>query len=125
MTRSAHFKGPDINAFIKQVNDLPSGPASLDAALAPCLAAEAELRQVFATDKAHPMLKDPYVGLVDVFSAPDTIRQSRPRVVKDEVDLSKRYVLPVPEEKRRKEGELAMAPSIEEFKDHFKIFSGV
>lgn len=103
---------------------LPANPGiSLDAALQPSLDNEAELRRLFATDKNNARLSDPYVGLVNVFSAPAEIRTTRERIIIDEVDLSAKYVMPLSSDKRRKEGAPSMADDIEEFKKNWSIFS--
>ena len=82
-------------AFLARVTQLPAGPGvSLDDVLKPSLADEAELRKLFAQDKANPRLKDPFVGLVDVFDAPTDVRVTRARVVADEADLNAKYVVP-------------------------------
>ncbi|KAJ6579649.1 ankyrin repeat protein [Mycena vulgaris] len=82
--------------------------ALLDPVLKPSLEDETELRRLFATDKAHPRLSNPYVGLVDVFDAPADVRTTRARVVKEEMDLAAQYVMPLSEINRRKEGTLSM-----------------
>ncbi|KAG8895673.1 hypothetical protein FRC01_012258, partial [Tulasnella sp. 417] len=85
---------------------------------------EAELRRLFATDRDNARLKDPYVGLVDVFGPnTDRIKKIHARTVKDDDDLRKHHVMPLDEEARKKDGELAMAPSLEEFKTRWAIFS--
>ncbi|TFK59821.1 ankyrin, partial [Pluteus cervinus] len=96
---------------------------SLDEALQPSLDDEADLRKLFATDKGNARLQNPYVGLVDVFGAPVDIRTTRARVVKDEEDWSAKYVLPLTEEQRRKEGTPCMAENFEEFKKNWALFT--
>ncbi|KAF8326139.1 hypothetical protein F5887DRAFT_868303, partial [Amanita rubescens] len=63
------------------------------------------------------------VGLVDVFEAPCDIRTTRARVVKDDQDLNAKYIMPVPEDKRRKEGESSVVSDLDEFKRNWSIFS--
>ena len=111
-------------AFLQRILSLPSGPGvSLDAALRPSLDDEAELRRLFMSDKTNSRLSDPHVGLVDVFKAPPIIRTTRARVVKDDVDLSARYIMPLSDTKRRKEGDPAMAADLDEFKRNWSIFT--
>jgi hypothetical protein len=115
---------PEAQAFISRITALPKGvPVSFDEALKPSLDDEAELRRLFATDVKNPRLNNPYVGLVDVFDAPADIRTTRARVVQNEFDLSEKYLMPLTEAKRRKEGTPAMASSLEEFNQHWSIFS--
>ena len=115
---------PEAQAFISRIASLPKGaPVSLDEALKPSLDDEAELRRLFATDNNNMRLNDPYVGLVDVFDAPADIRTTRARVVQNEIDLSDKYLMPLTESRRRKEGAAAMASTLEEFNQNWSIFS--
>jgi hypothetical protein len=113
-------QNPAASAFLKRIaqND------DLDGVLAPSLIDEAELRGLFATHKNHHRLSDPFVGLVDVFAAPDNIRKTKARVVKDDDDLVAKYVMPLSQEQRRKDGDPSMVASLEEFKKSFQIFTG-
>jgi hypothetical protein len=123
MNRSA-AQTAEATAFIERITSLPTGPGvSLDQALQPSLDDEAELRCLFATDKANQRLDDPYVGLVDVFDAPVDIRTTRARVVKDDEDLSAKYVMPLGDKKRRAEGTPATVIDIDEFKRNWGIFT--
>ncbi|KAJ6544391.1 hypothetical protein B0H19DRAFT_1170529 [Mycena capillaripes] len=115
---------PEAQSFLQRVLDLPKGPgAHLDPILKPSLEDETQLRRLFATDKAHARLSNPYVGLVDVFDAPADIRTTRARVVKDETDLSAQYVMPLSELNRREEGTPSMVPDLDEFKKNWGVFS--
>ncbi|KAH9895597.1 ankyrin [Cubamyces lactineus] len=117
---------PEAQAFLGRIAQLPQGSGVTDSllgALQPSLADEAELRHLFATDKNHARLADPYVGLVDVFPAPDDIRTTRARVIASEDDLSAQYIFPLSEKQRRKDGDPAMVSSLEDFKKNWAIFS--
>ncbi|PCH39851.1 ankyrin [Wolfiporia cocos MD-104 SS10] len=118
---------PEAHAFLARIAELPpSGPDVFDAlsqALQPSLDDEAELRKLFATDKNNPRLQDPHVGLVDVFDAPADIRTTRARVVKDEQDVNAKFVLPLTNERRHKDGAPAMVSSLDEFKKNWAIFT--
>ncbi|PSR72889.1 hypothetical protein PHLCEN_2v11256 [Hermanssonia centrifuga] len=114
----------EATAFLVRISELPSGPGvSLDAALQPSLDDEATLRKLFAQDKTNSRLSDPSVGLVDIFDAPAAIRTTRARIIANEEDLSKRYVMPLSETARRKEGSPSMVESLEEFKKNWAIFT--
>ena len=111
-------------AFLARVAQLPAGPGvTLDDVLKPSLVDEAELRQLFAQDKSNSRLTDPYVGLVDVFDAPEDIRITRARVVAGEEGLNAKYIMPLPEERRRKEGSPAMIGGLEEFNKNWAVFT--
>ena len=115
---------PEAQTFISRIATLPKGvPVSLDEVLQPSLDDEAELRRLFAVDTKNPRLTNPYVGLVDVFDAPGDIRTTRARVAQNEFDLSEKYLMPLTEASRRKEGTPAMASTLEEFNKNWSIFS--
>ncbi|KAF4615928.1 hypothetical protein D9613_011323 [Agrocybe pediades] len=122
MTTMQHT--PEIDAFIARIEALPSGPGvSLDAALQPSLDEESELRKLFATDKGNARLTSPYVGLVDLFAAPASLRTTRARVVQGSEDLSAKYVMPLSNENRRAEGALSTVIDLDEFKRNWSIFT--
>ncbi|KAG6805240.1 hypothetical protein H0H92_016135, partial [Tricholoma furcatifolium] len=114
----------EAQAFLDRIVSLHSGPGiSLDAALQPSLDDEADLRKLFATDKANYRLFDPLVGLVDVFDAPEDIRRTRARVVTDECELSSKYIMPLVEADRRKERTPCMVADLEEFRRYWAVFT--
>jgi hypothetical protein len=120
----ARVQTPEAQSFIQRVLGLPKGPGVLlDPVLKPSVDDETDLRRLFATDKAHARLNNPYVGLVDIFDAPADIRMTRARVVKDETDLSAHYVMPLSELNRRQEGTPSMVNDIDDFKKNWGIFS--
>ncbi|KAF8347784.1 hypothetical protein F5887DRAFT_666142 [Amanita rubescens] len=91
------------------------GPSvNLNEVLQPSLDDETELRRLLATDGSE--LSNPYIGVVNVFEAPSDIRTTRARVVKVDRDLNAKHVMPIPEDKRRKEGEPCMVSDLDEFK---------
>ncbi len=100
-----------------------SSGISLDAVLKPSLDDETELRRLFATDKTNERLNNPYVGLVNVFDAPNTISVTRAREVKDAEDLTAKYIMPLTEENRRRSGDPCMVPNMETFKKNWSIFT--
>jgi hypothetical protein len=114
----------EAQAFLARLALLPKGPgADLDHVLQPSLDDERELRRLLATDRSNARLSNPYAGLVDVFAAPSDIRITRARVIKDDQDLNAKYVMPLAEDKRRKEGEPCMVGDLDEFKRNWNIFS--
>ena len=115
---------PEIEAFITRIEALPPGPGvSIDRALQPSLDEESELRKLFATDRQNQRLSNPYVGLVDVFDAPEAIRTTRSRVVQDDKDLSANYVMPLSEINRREEGSPSAVADLDEFKKNWSVFT--
>jgi hypothetical protein len=115
---------PEIESFISRVVALPPGPGvALDAVLQPSIDEEVELRKLFAQDRQNTRLANPYVGLLDVFAAPDAIRTTRARVVEGETDLYAQHVMPLDDKDRRKEGAPSMVSDLEEFKKNWAIFT--
>lgn len=120
----ARVQTAEAQAFLRRIQALPNGPGvPLDEALKPSLEDEAKLRRLFATDKTHPRLSNPYVGLVDIFDAPVDIRTTRARVVEDEADLSAHYVMPLSAINRRADGAPSTVSDISEFKKNWSVFS--
>ncbi|EIW81880.1 ankyrin [Coniophora puteana RWD-64-598 SS2] len=114
----------EIQTFLKRISSLPDGPgAGLDDALQPALDYEADLRRLFATERDSSILKDPYVGLVDVFAVPNEARLTRERVVKNDDDKIAKFVMPLNPEKRRKEGVPSTVKGLDEFKANFNVFT--
>ena len=115
---------PEIKAFIARIEALPPGPGvSIDRALQPSLDEESELRKLFATDRQNQRLSNPYVGLIDVFDAPEAIRTTRSRVVQDDKDLSANYVMPLSKINRREEGSPSAVADLDEFKKNWSVFT--
>ena len=114
----------EATAFLSRVAQLPPGlGASLDAVLEPSIKDEAALRALFAQNKQDDRLQDPYVGLVDIFDAPEAIRKTRARVVANEQDLNAKHILPLAEDQRRKDGEACMVNSLDDFRKNWSIFT--
>ncbi|KAG8887163.1 hypothetical protein FRB98_000419 [Tulasnella sp. 332] len=115
----------EAEAFLKRLSRLPEDSgAPLTSAITPSLEDESILRRLFATNRDHKRLQNPYVGLVDAFGAStDCIRNIRARQIKDGADLTDKYVMAFDETTRRNDGELAMAPTFEDFKTRWAIFS--
>jgi len=125
-------QGEEAQAFLNRICALPQGPGvSLHEVLRPSIEDEAELRRMWAQDKLNARLKNPYVGLVDVFDAPADIRTIRARVVPEKDDMcdiqgadeDSKYVMPLSAADRKKEGEACMVNDLEEFKKNWGVFS--
>jgi hypothetical protein len=115
---------PEIEAFIARIEALPPGHGvSIDQALQPSLDEELELRKLFSTDRQNRRISNPYVGLIDVFDAPEAIRTTRARVVQDDKDLSANYVMPLSKINRRNEGTPSTVADLDEFKKNWSLFT--
>ncbi|KLO11509.1 ankyrin [Schizopora paradoxa] len=123
MSYNAINSAPEAQAFLNRVKGASYG--GLNDVLAASIKDETELRRLFATDRKHARLANPYVGLVSVFDVQSSIglNTTRARVVKDEADRSAKFVFPLSDDKRRKDGTPAMADSFADFQKNWTIFS--
>lgn len=103
----------------------------LDAALAPCVSFECELRKYFASlcvNIPRPEPRYRYAGLLDVFSIPDRpqVLKARPRIVHSDEELGVRdqkFIFALPEEKRSLAGAPVTIESFSAFLRCWEIFS--
>ena len=114
----------EAQTFLDGISALPNGPGvSLDGVLAEAIEDETVLRRLYANDRSSKRLSNPYVGLVSVFDAPDAIRKTRARVVKEKKDWDAKYIFPLADDRRRKNGAPCMVDSLEEFQKNWSVFS--
>lgn len=92
--------------------------------LAPFRQYEAHLRGVFAQDRQNPLLADPHINLLPLFTSDTSRITTRARNLEVETEEEKsRYVMELPDEKRRANGAPATVANIEEFRHNFNLFS--
>ncbi|KAM0330029.1 hypothetical protein ACHAQA_004199 [Verticillium albo-atrum] len=85
---------------------------------------EAQLRSVFAQDRNSPLLGDPYVNLLPLFNENTKNIKTRARNLSAESDEEKsRYIMSLPDDKRREDGSPAVVQSMAEFRKNFSVFS--
>lgn len=116
----------ESQAFINLLSSLSLGPGvSLDQVLEPSIRDETQFRRLSANDRTHSHLSNLYYGLVDVFNAPQSVRTTRARVIDRNKpdDLFERFVMPLSDSQRRKDGEPAMVADIDEFEKIWTIFT--
>lgn len=115
----------EAQAFLKRLNALPDTPGiDLASAIKPSLEDEEALRRLFATDRANDRLSNPVVGLVDVFGEnTDRIKKIHARQINEPADRDRHHLMPLDDKIRRKDGDLSMAGSLEDFKARWAIFS--
>ena len=114
----------ETQTFLDNILALPSSPGvSLDGVLAKAIEDETVLRRLYANDRTSTRISNPYVGLVSVYDAPDAIRKTRARVVKDKEDLDAKHILPLADDLRRKEGTPSVAESLEQFQRNWNVFT--
>lgn len=85
---------------------------------------EAHLRTVYAQDRQNPMLNDPHLNVVPLFTEDTKHITTRARDLASESEEEKsRYIMALPDEKRRPHGSPATVADIDEFRKNFNIFS--
>jgi hypothetical protein len=96
--------------------------APLQECLTESIAAETELRRLFATDRDNKALSDPLVGLIDVFAANKSIRATQARECSDQTTLEAEYIFPLKKEQRRATGQPAIV-DIDQFRTSWSVFT--
>lgn len=85
---------------------------------------EARLREVYAQDRQNPILNDPYLNVVPLFTEDTAKITTRARDLSAESEEEKsRYIMPLPEDKRRPHGSPATVADLTEFQNNFNVFS--
>ncbi|KZL88206.1 ankyrin repeat protein [Colletotrichum incanum] len=85
---------------------------------------EAQLRSVFAQDRKNPALSDPHINLLPLFTEDTKNIKTRARFLAAETQEEKdRYIMALPDDKRRANGSPAVVSSIKEFQKNFNVFS--
>lgn len=85
---------------------------------------EAHLRSVFAQDRQNPILDDPFLNVVPLFTddTKDITVRARDLASESEEEKSK-YIMALPDDKRRPHGSPATVADLTEFQKNFNIFS--
>lgn len=109
-----------ISQFIHHVERQPHSQAGVAQAVEPFKAFESKLREIYAQQPDHPVVRANH--LVPIFeNSPIT---TRARDLSNESSAEKdSYLLSLPEGLRRKHGSLATVQSLKDFRTNFNIFS--
>ncbi|KAI0547666.1 ankyrin repeat protein [Xylaria curta] len=85
---------------------------------------EAKLREMYAQERNNPVLDDPYLNVLPLFTKDTPAIQTRARNLDGETQEQKdKYIMPLPEDKRRPNGSPAVVESLKEFRHNFSVFS--
>ncbi|KAK8125105.1 uncharacterized protein PG998_000864 [Apiospora kogelbergensis] len=85
---------------------------------------EAHLRETFAQDRRNPILDDPYLNVLPVFTRDTSMITTRARNLEEESAFEKeRYIMSLPDDKRRPHGSPAVVKSLGDFRHNFSVFS--
>lgn len=85
---------------------------------------EAKLREVYAQDRRNPALDDPYLNVLPLFTEDTEHITTRARDLAAESEEEKsRYIMQLPDDKRRANGSPATVGSLTGFQKNFNVFS--
>ncbi|KAH8675444.1 ankyrin repeat protein [Xylariales sp. PMI_506] len=84
---------------------------------------EAELRYLYAQERTNPILDDPYLNVLPLFTnaTPDIKTRAR-NLAAESLAEKERYIMALPEGKRREDGTPAVVQSLKEFCNNFSVF---
>ncbi|WQF84947.1 Putative ankyrin repeat-containing domain superfamily [Colletotrichum destructivum] len=109
-------------ALVNYIHDHPE--KQMVEILEPYRKYEAQLRSVFAQDRNHPALSDPNINLLPLFTEDTKNIKTRARFLAAETQEERdRYIMALPDDKRRSNGSPAVVSGIKEFQKNFNIFS--
>jgi hypothetical protein len=85
---------------------------------------EANLRSVYAQDRKNPILEDPHLNVLPLFTQDTHLITTRARDLEAESDDEKsKYIMVLPEDKRRPHNSPATVANMTEFQKNFNVFS--
>ncbi|KAK8027172.1 Ankyrin repeat protein [Apiospora marii] len=85
---------------------------------------ETLLRETFAQDRTNPLLNDPYLNVLPVLTQETSNIKARARNLEHESASEKeKYIMSLPDDKRRPHGSQAVVQSLGEFRHNFSVFS--
>lgn len=85
---------------------------------------EAQLRRVYAQDRQNPALDDPHLNVLPLFTEDTKFVSTRARdIASESPEETSRYIMSLPQEKRRAHGSPATVTDLTEFRRNFNIFS--
>lgn len=85
---------------------------------------EAQLRTVYAQDRQNPILENPQLNVLPLFTEDTKLITTRARdLAKESEDEKSKYIMPLPDNKRRPHGSPATVASHSEFQKNFNLFS--
>ncbi|KAI1094196.1 ankyrin [Rostrohypoxylon terebratum] len=85
---------------------------------------EAKLREVYAQERNNPILDNPHLNTLPLFTKDTPNIKIRARNLEAESPSEKeKYIMPLPDDKRRPNGSPAIVPSLKEFRHNFGVFS--
>ncbi|KAH6660295.1 ankyrin repeat-containing domain protein [Truncatella angustata] len=84
---------------------------------------EAQLRHIYAQDRNNAILDDPYLNVLPLFTKDTSDIRTRARNLAAESSEEKdKYIMSLPDDKRRADGSPAVVQSLKEFRHNFNVF---
>lgn len=85
---------------------------------------EAQLRELYAQEGSDPVLDDPHINVLPLFTKDTPDIKTRARDLDNETQKEKEeYIMALPSERRRPNGSPAVVTSLKEFRRNFAVFS--
>ncbi|KAH7163089.1 hypothetical protein B0J13DRAFT_634299 [Dactylonectria estremocensis] len=92
--------------------------------MAPFRSYEATLRSVYAQDRQNPILNDPHLNVLPLFTEDTRLITTRARDLEAESEDEKsKYIMALPDDKRRPHGSPATVANLAAFQHNFSVFS--
>ncbi|KAI5466053.1 ankyrin repeat-containing domain protein [Mariannaea sp. PMI_226] len=111
-----------LTGLVKYISDQPE--ESVIELLKPYRQYEAELRSVFAQHPQDPILADHHVNVLPLFTQHTQLVTTRARNLGAESEDEKsKYIMTLPDDKRRAHGSPAIVADLAEFQKNFSVFS--
>lgn len=108
--------------LVSYIADNPETP--MTQIMAPYREYESKLRSLFAQNREDPRLEDPYINVLPLFTDKTSRITTRARDLASESQEEKdKYIMALPDDKRRPHGSPATVGSLTEFRKNFNIFS--
>ncbi|KAJ5159781.1 uncharacterized protein N7482_006785 [Penicillium canariense] len=123
MTSPLPFVPVKHNNFVQYVQSHPEAP--IGNLVKPYNDYDASARKIFAQDPSNALVKDNYANIVPLYDTTgSTDLRIRARDVASQTPEQKeKYILAIPEEKRRVDGSPAVVPTFVEFQNNFALFT--
>lgn len=84
---------------------------------------ETELRYLYAQSRDHEVLNDPHINVLPLFTKDTQNIKTRARNLATESPEEKeKYIMPLPDDKRRTDGSPAVVQTLKEFRHNFGVF---
>ncbi|KAI8633475.1 ankyrin repeat protein [Xylariaceae sp. FL1651] len=110
------------DALVNYIADHPD--TTMNKLMDPYRKFEAQLREIYAQDRSNPILEDPYLNVLPLFTDDTPNIRIRARNLDNETqEFKDQYIMPLPDDKRRTNGSPAVVESLKEFRHNFSVFS--